>query len=396
MTTFRLQYLDGIRGIAALYVAAFHCYQMQFFVSSEMDQERMVFFRIFKPLCMGHYAVAVFIVLSGYCLMLPIAQRGGNYSMEEGVLAYFARRLQRIIPPFYAAVLLTMALLPITRAVWGRIFATGIPKMQSLIGSHVQSQLVTQLLSHLCLINNGVPVNDESIVKLASNTPLWSVATESQIYVLFPAILLPILRHLGAWVAVSFGVGLGVVLSLSFDGRYQLACPWMFGVFSIGVLGALITKSQEDIYIKLRQRVPWDYLGGMIVIAFLAIGVFNLGLYRRHPVIVDTCLGVGIMCVLVAMSLGANQAKGGFVQMLARMLSSRFCKGLGEISYSLYLIHYPLLVLLQGVIIYFCSSLIMVDYIMLLPAMGLVTGAAYLFSRTFEKRVRKHNLTNPI
>lgn len=384
----RFGYLDGIRGIAALYVAAFHCYQMQLFVSSEIDPARTIFFRMFKPLCMGHYAVAVFIVLSGYCLMLPIATAGRGYSMKDGLNGYFARRARRIIPPFYAAVLLTMGLLPITRAVWTQVAKTGAPTLQSLVGTLEHPRLLTQLISHLCLINNGVPVSDESLVKFASNTPLWSVATESQIYVLFPTLLLPILRRFGPWASVLSGIGVGVALSFAFDGRYQLACPWMFGIFSIGVFGALISCSQELIYYKLRKKVPWSYSGAVILAIFLIVGTANLGLFRRNPVVVDTFLGIGIMCCLVALSPNVNERGGRAIERCATILSSKFCQRLGDFSYSLYLIHYPLLVVLQGVILYSVASLVLVDYIMLFPVMIFVIGAAHLFSRLFEKHFR--------
>ena len=321
----RFAYLDGIRGVTALYVAAFHCYQMQLFVSSEVLPTRTTFFRIFKPLCMGHYAVAVFIVLSGYCLMLPIAIAGDGFRMKDGLKGYFARRARRIIPPFYAAVLLTIGLLPVTRTIWRQAIETGKPTLQSLVGPLDQSKLVYQLISHLCLLNNGVPLSDESIVKFASNTPLWSVATESQIYILFPALLLPILRRFGPWASVISGIGIGAILSFVFDGRYQLACPWMFGVFSIGVLGALISCSQEVIYCRLRERIPWNYFGPVILAGFLTIGTINLGLFRRNSVIVDTCLGIGIMCCLIALSPKKNERGGRIVTIFADILSSKLC-----------------------------------------------------------------------
>ena len=381
----RFAYLDGIRGFAALYVALFHCYQMQLLVSSDLDPARAWLFFILKPLCMGHYAVAVFIVLSGYCLMLPIARVGGSYKLKDGPVNYFHRRARRILPPFYASVLLTLALLPATRVAWDAIHASGRPQLLSLLGVPDKSAYLSQFLSHLALTNNGIPWNNEALVKFPSNSPLWSVATEWQIYFLFPALLLPILRRFGSWISMSAGIGVGAALTFAFDGRYSLACPWMLGVFAIGMFGALISCSPEPIYGKLRKQVPWGWLSVFILTAFLVLGTVKLGLFRRNPVIVDTILGMGIMCGLVAMSrVSANQG-ALFGKLCVNILSSRIARLLGGFSYSLYLIHYPLIVLAQACLIRAMHSLLVVDFIMLLPVMGAIIGAAYLFSQMFER-----------
>lgn len=381
----RSAHLDGIRGFAALYVAAFHCYQMQLFVSPEIEPPRVLLFKIVKPLCMGHYAVAVFIVLSGYCLMLPIARVGGAYALRDGWGGYLRRRARRILPSFYAAVLLTLALFPVTRAEWDAIAANGRTDVQSIIRGTENSALISQFLSHLVLCNNGVPVSNEPQVKFENNTPMWSVATESQIYFLFPALLLPILRRFGPWSAVSAGIAVGAALSFAFGGRYQLACPWMLGVFGIGMFGALISCSPEDIYGRLRKEVPWGVLGVSIVICFLVIGTVKLGLFRRNPVIVDTILGIGIMSCLVAMSRISDGRGSNYWRRCVDILSSRIARLLGGCSYSLYLIHYPLLVLFQAYLLRKFSSLIVLDIVMLVPVMGAIVGLAYAFSLLFER-----------
>lgn len=381
----RFAHLDGIRGLAALYVAAFHCYQMQLLVSPEIDPARAWLFKILKPLCMGHYAVAVFIVLSGYCLMLPIAKTGGAYTLRDGWAGYLQRRARRILPAFYAAVLLTLALFPLTRAAWAAIGADGRTDVRSVIAGTESSALVPQFLSHLVLCNNGVPVNDELLVKFSNNTPMWSVATEGQIYLIFPLLLLPVLRRFGPWIAVSSGIAVGALLSSAFEGRYQLACPWMLGVFAIGMFGALVSCSPEAIFGRLRKEVPWGALGAVILVCFATIGTVRLGFYRRNLLVVDTVLGIGIMSCLVAMSQISAGGGSHFGQWCVGVLSSRPAHLLGGCSYSLYLIHYPLLVLFQAYLLRVFSSLVMVDVAMLVPVMGAIVGLAYVFSLMFER-----------
>lgn len=62
----------------------------------------------------GHSAVATFIVLSGFSLMLPIA-RSSEETLKGGMLGYLKRRSLRILPPYYVALglsLLLIALVP--------------------------------------------------------------------------------------------------------------------------------------------------------------------------------------------------------------------------------------------------------------------------------------------
>ncbi|HEV8551621.1 MAG TPA: acyltransferase family protein, partial [Polyangiaceae bacterium] len=66
----RLAYLDSLRALAALYVVAFHC--VLGFAAKDLSGP----WRILRRACaFGHEAVAIFIVLSGYCLMLPVIRR---------------------------------------------------------------------------------------------------------------------------------------------------------------------------------------------------------------------------------------------------------------------------------------------------------------------------------
>src|SRR5438270_2616521 len=93
----RLPFLDGLRGLAAVYVVLHHAAMMvpPAGLGGVGSAARFVFRH-------GHYAVAVFIVLSGYCLMLPVA-RDPCGRLPGGVVGYLGRRARRILPPYYAA-----------------------------------------------------------------------------------------------------------------------------------------------------------------------------------------------------------------------------------------------------------------------------------------------------
>src|SRR5579872_5149061 len=71
----RLDFLDGIRGLAALYVAFFHV-AGALAKLSPADAARTPALALLaaRGLSFGHQAVGVFMVLSGYCLMLPVVR----------------------------------------------------------------------------------------------------------------------------------------------------------------------------------------------------------------------------------------------------------------------------------------------------------------------------------
>src|SRR5258708_40112679 len=97
----RFDYLDGLRGAAALYVVLYHVY-LELALSGEWN--RLPAFVRYSAgwLQFCHVSVGVFIVLSGFCLMLPVA-RSSDRQLPGGLGQYFVRRARRILPPYYAA-----------------------------------------------------------------------------------------------------------------------------------------------------------------------------------------------------------------------------------------------------------------------------------------------------
>jgi len=96
----QLAYLDGMRGWAALFVVYHHTWQ---FVVTRPDVASLPrWFTAMTVFKFGQYAVPVFIVLSGYCLMLPAA-RSLHAELSGGVATFLKRRARRILPPYYAA-----------------------------------------------------------------------------------------------------------------------------------------------------------------------------------------------------------------------------------------------------------------------------------------------------
>ena len=322
----RLEYLDGLRGLSALYVTAFHawlCWTMSGGYSS------LAYYGS-AWISFGRQAVAVFIVLSGYCLMLPVVRAAGQ-SLPGGVLEYFKRRAWRILPPYYGALvfsLAAMAVLPLwintANSWWGTMepaFGTG------------------NFIGHVLLVHN---LSDQWVYRI--NSPMWSVAMEWQIYFLFPLVLLSVWRRAGifALVLTAFAIGLFPVLVLK---KLAWTAPWFVGHFALGMAGAAIGFSPDKVASGLRHRISWGLLAALGTLAFVAISAVSLrvGLADwKYVFLTDVIVGGATICLMIYctrfLTDGAPDSPRPTV---LRVLESPFAAFLGKFSYSLYLIHAP-------------------------------------------------------
>src|SRR5581483_3417537 len=144
----------------------------------------------------GTYAVPVFIVLSGFCLMLPLAQRQ-TLDLPGGAGLYLRRRAWRILPPYYGALAFSIAVIAL------------VPIMQLPHNTAWDSKVPVTLggvIAHLLLFHN---LSEGWLYQI--NGPMWSIAVEWQIYFLFPALLLPLWRRAGQAAMLGAALLLGVL-----------------------------------------------------------------------------------------------------------------------------------------------------------------------------------------
>src|SRR6185436_4953598 len=135
---------------------------------------------------------------------------------------YFARRAWRILPPYFAALLaslLLIALVPVLETPTKTIWADSFPAFE-----------FGPIASHLLLVHNLFPAYAQTI-----NGPLWSVATEWQIYFFFPFVLLPIWRRFGAAATVLVAFAIGSALTWIVPSAAHAAASWYLGLFGLGM-----------------------------------------------------------------------------------------------------------------------------------------------------------------
>ncbi|MGZ4704102.1 MAG: acyltransferase family protein [Acidimicrobiales bacterium] len=302
----RLDYLDGIRALAALFVVAHHVYLQ---VYPRFPENTGPWF--LGWLLYGNFAVAVFIVVSGYSLTLAPARR--QFHLGMGYWPYLKRRAWRILPAYWAAVLLSSL-----------IFVVLIePRADVSIG-------VRDVLVHLGLVQ-------DMIRNTPPNGALWSIAVEWQLYFVFPLFLLA-RRVVGPAATAALGVvGVWAVNVLARNSapfhRLLNLTPQFAALFIFGMLAAAATVRREQ-----RSRVPWGWitLGLAVagVAACAALGserVLGVDLYWS-----DLAIGTVAACLLAALSGPGTTA-------VKRFLQHRRLVSTGHFSYSIYLVHAPIL-----------------------------------------------------
>jgi peptidoglycan/LPS O-acetylase OafA/YrhL len=99
----RLGYLDGLWAVAALSVVLSHSWSEVWTPGSPATPGWTWLFT------QGHIAVDLFIVLSGFSLMLPVVRGDGR--LRGGAWGFFKKRARRIVPPYYFAMAFSLLLI---------------------------------------------------------------------------------------------------------------------------------------------------------------------------------------------------------------------------------------------------------------------------------------------
>ncbi len=176
----RIAFLDHIRAVALLLVLVFHSLNPAFGVNSLGWTGWFRDFggvpKSFLPLLPCSFAwagVAVFFAVSGFCIHLSHER-----SAQKSWRVFFIRRFFRIYPPYLLALCLFWVFLPHDR-------------LAGEAGAGGAGAGVGQFLSHAFLVHNFQPAWAYAI-----NGSFWSIATEFQLYLIYPLLLL-MSRRLG-------------------------------------------------------------------------------------------------------------------------------------------------------------------------------------------------------
>lgn len=305
----RLAQLDGLRGIAALVVVIHHSMLATPWAGlwgrPHEATTIIEYLLVATPgaiLWDGPAAVLVFFVMSGLVLALPYTRR------PFAAASYYAARLVRL----YVPVWVSLAWAVLTALVVGRQ-----PGLTWWLDRH------TEPVAAMTVLRDGVLLIDVSYL----NSPLWSLRWEMYFSLAFPAFLL-LLRARGSrawWV-------FGALMAIGFVGRrFSLDALAYLPLFGVGVVLAGNLASVR----RWGRRAPLAPVLGAVV----GVGLLSLPARAAGLPLAGTWRLLGA-CLVTAAAAGASDAS-----FLAR---SRVCAWLGRISFSLYLVHEPLVVTLAN------------------------------------------------
>jgi peptidoglycan/LPS O-acetylase OafA/YrhL len=342
----RLVGLDGIRGLAALFVVFHHCYLMAFLGYPAITGPAWAGWMIY-----GHLAVVVFIVLSGFSLAVSPARRGWELG---GKKRFAIRRAWRILPPYWAALAFSLIVAWTLVPQPGEGEPTG--KSVAVFGLLLQD-----------IVGSPSP-----------NGAFWSIAVEAQLYLVFPVLLLMIrkayaLLMLSAVTLVVVAVGMLAPHSSIVDKLMRLT-PQFAALFAAGVFAAGILATSERI-----RRLPWHWFSLAALIPVIVVIAVQGSIWTIHNYFwIDLAFGPAIAMLLAS---AATERPGWLVT----FLDTRPMRSLGSFSYSLYLIHAPIVVTLYELVVgprvtHGVPALL----VMLAIAVPLSVLSARLFAAVFE------------
>jgi peptidoglycan/LPS O-acetylase OafA/YrhL len=315
-------HLDLIRGVSAIAVLVYHLRGL-FFVDYPFLANKSLFSSaLYAVTGYGHLAVMVFFVLSGYFIGTSVMESVSEKRWSWRT--YLVSRLTRLQLVLFPALVLG--------ALWDRI-GMRIPQAAPLYFDALYKFNVPSVA-----LRSTVPVFLgnffflQSIVSpvFGSNGPLWSLSYEFWYYIIFPALILATAAWVGTRIRILYA---GVALLLLWFTGAQITL-----YFFIWLAGTLVGRLQPATKFKsLSPAVPW------------AAGLFFVGALawcRTHrlssDLLTDYAVAFCFALWLYTLLLGSREDASPAYRNVAKKLAG--------FSYTLYLTHFPALLLLRGLL----------------------------------------------
>lgn len=308
-----------LRGVAAVLVFLGHLRGL-FFVAYSSVQTPKVPVRLFYFItALGHESVIVFFVLSGL-----LVGGGALRSIRDGRWVWKDYLLSR-------AVRLSLVLWPglLLTACWDHfgIWLFGIKSIYGGYQSLIVPRPVVSCLGWQTLIANALFLQEIIAPTFGSNTPLWSLSYEFWYYIIFPLLVLSVF---GKKRQLLYGVLAIAVLC---------AIGWHIAAYlGIWLMGVAVAKRGN------RSRSPWYLSLTLTTILLIAsLGISQI-LKQRLASDMPMDFGVGVATTLFLSVLITDSR--AIVPGLYRWIAT----GVSGMSYTLYVVHLPILIFLRAAI----------------------------------------------
>lgn len=280
----------------------------------------------------GFLGVDLFFVISGYVitrLLLDSIQRSGGLDLR----AFYKSRLRRLLPP--------LAFMIVTTTLFIGVWAPDT----------IKRLLTDTPFSLMGVMNWWLVFRQADYFEAIGRPPLlqhtWSLGVEAQFYLVWPLILLLVLRQLGRKIipaaALIIAIGSGVALflvSLSVDSNSSQSISHVYfgtDTHSIGLfLGAALAVNwiPQNLKVDIAKRAQ-DVIDGIGVFGFLGILACFLFIDQGNPTLYKIAFPLaGIFGCAIIMSVVHPASR------FAPLLQGKAILWIGERSYAIYLWHW--------------------------------------------------------
>jgi len=350
-----LDFIDGLRAISILAVVAFHIG--------------------FPAPSGGFFGVDIFFVISGFLIIGQIVAdcEAGTFRFGR----FWARRVLRILPSYllviFACILLSLYVLVAP----GEMFEFSEQVMWSA-GMAMNSWLIRHV---------GYFDTDSNVKELLH---LWSLAVEEQFYLVWPLVLIVVLRRttvpvvVARWLCAAIFVAALVMVMRSVLGASMVAL--YYGSESVGSLmlltGAVVAfwfEQSDGRACRLQRIVSWACVPAAALIGTLGLTVRvekACFLYLGGWLVVAAAVAIVLVAALDDSSL------------TGQLLAVHPLRWVGKISYGLYLWHFPLLYLIQYALVPQGFRSAVIAAIAVPAAVGMATLSFYLLERPINRAGR--------
>jgi peptidoglycan/LPS O-acetylase OafA/YrhL len=321
--------LNGLRGIAVIGVVAYHL---------QIGWAKG-----------GYLGVDLFFVLSGFLITTLLLEEWVGTGRVD-LAAFWGRRARRLLPALFL-VIAALALYLVCNALFGGPGANGLIDLSGLRGDAIAT---------LLYVNNWhlVFAHQSYFAQFSTPSPLqhtWSLAIEEQFYLIWPPLLLVLLRYgrrgwrrVGVTVTVALGVGSSVLMAALFHPGvdpsriYYGTDTRLFDLMAGAAVAFLVAARRQP---NGRSRRMLHRVGPA---AAVVLGVFWMTAGTSGGLPTNFMFEGGFLLCAALAALVVSDARLVEPGMFARGLAWKPLHFVGTISYGVYLWHWPVIVYLNG------------------------------------------------
>ena len=350
----RVPLMDALRGLSCLGIVLYHV-RVDLWIGwwrirsypEEYSQFAKAMAWLSIPTPFLGFAILLFFLISGFCIHYPNTMVSAKPKWRE----YFIRRFWRIYPPYLAALALTAGISYLCHVQWG--------------GSTWDPERILRVAT---LSQNYPPGAGQFL----SNPSLWTIPLEVEFYLLYPIAfcLFSRLRSLGLGLFAG-----GLCVWTVFLGKQGISWPsftalFFWPVWLLGAWLAQLYRNNRLDSLPLRLIFP---IGALSLVLALTSRIQNWDIWLQYFIWTTFYL-----CLLVFVLIKHDLLTRLPIQGALALLT-----WLGKISFSLYLVHFPLFKLL-GFLHLSLFGEKPANFLISLAFVPLVIIVAWLFHKTVE------------